>query len=260
MDTLERKAPGTRIDEVLLVGGATQMPAVAERLNAEFGWTPKLHDPHLAVAKGAALYALGRVVHKEVRDAREQAGTEGEAETRVDEAVREVAERTGIAAGTLRGLADKKTSNVLPKAFGVKLVDTSDPGWVDRPVHYYVDHLVHANDPLPATSRLVARTLVDDQREVNVELYEQSGAQEGRELDENKSLTDGKGTLGPFPPMPAGSPVDMTMEISDEGLLALSAVERSSGESLNIQVRVSVMSDEQVHRATEIVSGLTVSS
>jgi molecular chaperone DnaK (HSP70) len=259
LDTLERKAPGTRIDEVLLVGGATQMPAVTERLTAEFGWSPKLHDPHLAVAKGAALYALGRVVHKEVEQARDEAETTEQAQRQAEDAVRTVAERTGIAAETLQTLADKHTSNVLPKAFGVKLVDTDDPGWRDRPTHYYVSHLVHANDRLPAASELVAQTIDDNQREVEIELFEQSGAEEGRELDQNKPLTDGAGTLGPFPPMPAGSPVDITMRISDEGLLDLSAVERSSGESLNIQVRVSVMSDEQVERATEIVRGLTVS-
>jgi molecular chaperone DnaK len=260
LETLERKAPGTTIDEVLLVGGATQMPAVAERLDAEFGWTPKLHDPHLAVAKGAALYALGRVVHKEVQDAVDQDGTAGDAESRADEAVRTVAERTGISADTLRGLADKQTSNVLPKAFGVKMVDTTDPDWQDKPLRHFVTHLVHANDALPATSETVAQTLYDDQTAVNIELYEQSGAQEGRELDENKALTDGQGTLGPFQPMPARSPIDISMRISDEGLLDLSAVERSSGKSVRIQVQVSVMSDEQVDRATEIVSGLTVSS
>jgi molecular chaperone DnaK (HSP70) len=119
---------------------------------------------------------------------------------------------------------------------------------------------VHANDSLPAVSELTAETLVDGQRDVDIELYEQSGAQEGTELDENKLLNDGTGTLGPFPPMPAGSPVDVIMAISEEGLLDLTAVERSSAESLRIQVRVSVMSDEQVDRATEIVSGLTVSS
>lgn len=260
LDTLERKAPGTHIDEVLLVGGATQMPAVTERLTAEFGWSPKLHDPHLAVAKGAALYALGRVVHKEVEQARDEALDTTDADEKAGEAVRTVALRTGIATETLKTLADKHTSNVLPKAFGVKVVDTTDPDWQDKPLYHYVTHLVHANDRLPVVREAVHRTIYDDQTAVDIELYEQSGAEEGRELDQNKALTDGAGMLGPFPPMPAGSPLDITMRISDEGLLDLSAVERGSGKALNIQVRVSVMSDEQVDRATEIVRGLTVSS
>ncbi len=261
LETLERKAPGTRIDEVLLVGGSTQMPAVSERLAAEFGWTPKLHDPHLAVAKGAALYALGRVVHKEMQDAFDQPGASTEeAESRADEALRTVAEQTGIASATLRTLADKQTSNVLPKAFGVKLVDTTDPDWANKPRRYYIDHMVHANDSLPADRSIVAKTLVDGQTSVDIELYEQSGAEEGEELDQNKALTDGTGVLGPFPPLPKGSPLDVRMRISEEGLLTLTAQERDSGKSVDINVQVSVLSEEQVNRAAEIVSGMTVSS
>lgn len=54
----EEKYPGIQqqISEVLLVGGSTKMPAVSATLRREFGWHPKLADPDLAVAKGAALY------------------------------------------------------------------------------------------------------------------------------------------------------------------------------------------------------------
>ena len=38
------------------------MPAVSAALRKEFGWDPKLADPDLAVAKGAALYAAGQTV------------------------------------------------------------------------------------------------------------------------------------------------------------------------------------------------------
>lgn len=260
LETFEQKAPGATIDEVLLVGGATQMPAVSERLRKEFNWDPKLHDPHLAVAKGAALYALGRVVHKEVQQAREQAGSAGEAESKAVKAVEKMADDTGISINTLRSLADKQTSNVLPKAFGVKLVDTADPDWRNKKTRHYIEHLVHANDSLPAKSELTATTLHDGQQSVEIELYEQSGAREGAELTENRPLTEGRGIIGPFPPQPAGSPIDIALVIDDEGLLALSATERSSGKSVDIQVRVSVMSPEQVDDAARIVNGMTVSS
>src|SRR5580704_5673722 len=60
----EDKYPGIqqRISEVLLVGGSSRMPAVSAALRKEFGWDPKLADPDLAVAKGAALYAAGQTV------------------------------------------------------------------------------------------------------------------------------------------------------------------------------------------------------
>ena len=55
-------ASASQISELLLVGGSSRMPAVAERLSKEFRWEPRLADPDLAVAKGAALYAAGQTV------------------------------------------------------------------------------------------------------------------------------------------------------------------------------------------------------
>jgi molecular chaperone DnaK (HSP70) len=260
LETLRRKEPGATIDEVLLVGGSTKMPAVTERLRAEFGWQPKLHDPDLAVAKGAALYALGRVVHRELQNAREQAGSEAEAQTRASEAIETVAARTGIAASTLETLATKETQNVLPKAFGVKLVDTRAADWRKKPYRYYIEHLVHANDPLPTDVDQTVFTIEEGQRELEIELYEQSGVVAGPELDENKPINEGKGTIDGLPPLSVGSPVDIRMSIDNEGLLRLHAIERSTGKTLDIQVRVSVLSVEQVDEATKTVSGLMVSS
>ncbi|WP_439664775.1 Hsp70 family protein [Lentzea sp. HUAS TT2] len=245
--TLEQKAPGRTIDEVLLVGGSTRMPAVAARLRAEFGWDPKLHDPDLAVAKGAALYALGRVVHREAE------------EKGVDAAVETIAAKTGLSTQKLRTIADKETRNVLPKAFGVKLVDTEAPDWQSKPTRYYVEHLVHANDSLPAEGELSAATIYDGQNAVEIELYEQSGAVAGREMGENKHLNDGAGTIDGLPSLPAGSPVEIKMLVDNEGTLQVQATEMSTGKELVIKVRVSVLSTEEVEEAAKVVAGLTVS-
>ncbi|WP_424187974.1 Hsp70 family protein [Actinokineospora sp. G85] len=253
LDTLEAKEPGATIDEVLLVGGSSNMPAVAARLSAEFGWTPKLHDPHLAVAKGAALFALGRVVHKEIEDA----STAVQAKDTLDD----MAARTGISASVLESLSSKKTHNVLPKAFGVKLVDTKDEDWESQPLRHYIQHLVHANDRLPTDERtLTAGTVRENQTSVEIELYEQSGVVAGPDLGENKALTEGRGVIDGLPPGPAGVPVDITMAVDEEGLLHLRASERTSGSSLEIKVRVSVLDEKQVAEATKVVAGLTVSS
>jgi molecular chaperone DnaK len=257
LETLERKQPGAKIDEVLLVGGSTKMPAVAERLRAEFGWQPKLHDPDLAVAKGAALFALGQVVHREAADGDPNADPEL-VKGRLAGAVEEVAAQTGIPAEALQRIAAKQTSNVLPKAFGVKLVDSSFPDYQTNP-RFYVEHMVHANDKLPTGPRtLRVGTVRANQQSVEVELYEQSGVVEGPDMAENKALTDARDSIDGLPPMPAGSPVDISMQVDSEGLIQLAATEPTSGKSLRINVRVSVMSTEQVDQATELVSGLTV--
>ena len=44
------------IKECLLVGGATKMPWVRERLEREFGWMVRLEEPGRCVAKGTAIY------------------------------------------------------------------------------------------------------------------------------------------------------------------------------------------------------------
>ncbi len=50
-------AGNPRLDEVLLVGGSSRMPMVKKMVEEKLGIKPKLVDPDMAVAKGAALYA-----------------------------------------------------------------------------------------------------------------------------------------------------------------------------------------------------------
>ena len=50
---------GYKIDEILLVGGSTRMPQVSKALIEKYGIEPKILEPDEAVAKGAAIYALG---------------------------------------------------------------------------------------------------------------------------------------------------------------------------------------------------------
>jgi len=64
--------PGVRIDDVVLVGGSSRLPAVGEAVTARFGKPPLLVDPELAVALGAALRAE-RLTAGAVASGREQA-------------------------------------------------------------------------------------------------------------------------------------------------------------------------------------------
>ncbi len=58
----------TTFDKIILVGGATRMPQVHDRLVAEFNLQPEIYDPDEAVAKGAALYGLKESLHEEVQE------------------------------------------------------------------------------------------------------------------------------------------------------------------------------------------------
>jgi molecular chaperone DnaK len=257
--TLADRHGPTTIDEVLLVGGSVRMPAVASRLRAEFGWEPKLHEPDLAVAKGAALYAVSRAVHRWREEEQQRSG--GDLAS-VQDAVEEISLRTGIAADVLAQVASRQTRNVLPKAFGVELLDRSRPNWEADPASAsYVEHLVHANDTLPTGPRqLAAATVSPGQQAVEIAIYEQAGAQESPAMDSNHPVNDGAKTISGIPPLPAGSPIAITMTVDDEGLLSVTAVEPRSGEQLRIDVRVSVLTDEEVHAAKKAISAITVSA
>jgi molecular chaperone DnaK len=270
-----------QISEVLLVGGSSKMPAVAQALKREFGWDPKLAEPDLAVAKGAALYAAGRTVTFVERSLEQSAGqaatgadetsdgalaetlTGGSGGPASEEAIRIVEGQFGIAAGELREITEKTVINVLPKSIGVKLLDDTRAGWEDDPESAsYVEHLVHAQTQLPyAGEPFVASTVVPNQDEIEIQIWEQSGSVPGPEMAANHPL-DAKGRISGLRPynLPAGSPVNLEIQVDAEGTVHLTAVEPSSQRRLNLSVRISILSEAQVEDAKQIYAGLKVST
>jgi molecular chaperone DnaK len=274
LDEAEQRHPGIRdrISELLLVGGSSRMPAVAERLKKEFRWEPRLTDPDLAVAKGAALYAAGQTVRfTEAADASAAAGTEpGTARPGAglspgpvtDEAVRKVADRTGIDEDKVRAIAGRTVINVLPKAIGVKLLDTAKPGWQDDPEGAsYIAHLIDAQSQLPVDPprTLEANTVMANQSSVEIEIWEQAGATAATDLSANHRVDDAGLITGLESFMlPASSPVNIELGVDAEGTVTLRAVEPASGKELIMNVRISVMSTEQVDEARVNHQGLTI--
>jgi len=57
IDSAMGMAGNPQIDDVLLVGGSSRMPMVKKLIEEKFKLTPKVFEPDLAVAKGAALFA-----------------------------------------------------------------------------------------------------------------------------------------------------------------------------------------------------------
>src|SRR5260370_10756667 len=236
------------------------MPAGVGRRRGQCPWNPTLADPNLAVAKGAALYAAGQTVRFV------EAGAEGgqSADTAADpaaslapgpvtpEAVRAVAERTGLDEEQVEKFAKKTVVNVLPKAVGIKLLDTSRPNWEDDPDGAsYIKHVIAAQTQLPfRAEKFTPSTAVARQESIEIEIWEQAGAVPDAELSANHPLDDPRALEGLAPvALPAGSPVDMTMGVDAEGTVTLVAVEPTSRTALEISVRISVLSEEQMAEA-----------
>ncbi len=266
----EGRHPGIReqISQLLLVGGSSLMPAVSETLKKEFGWEPRLIDPDLAVAKGAALYAAGQTVRYVETGGDEQGADDGASDGLgtpgpvTDEGVRAFAHQHGLDEEQVRKLAQRTVINVLPKAVGIKLVDTTNPNWETDDSAYYIEHLVPAQTQLPFPGRtLVASTVVANQDQIEIEIWEQAGAVSSPELSANHRVDEGGviRDLAPFA-LPASSPVNIDIRVDAEGTVTLVAVEPTSGRKLNLSVRISILSREQVAVAKAAYAGLTVST
>jgi molecular chaperone DnaK (HSP70) len=236
----------TEFDDVLLVGGSSRMPAVAAGLK-ELGLSPRMHDPDLAVAKGAAQFALIESIKVQLP----QDGTEAPVA-----AVEEVADQLNISVEKVRALAGKRVATVVPRAFGIKVVNR-DAG--DRE-SFSISHVLRSNTPLPArTEPARFGTAYPDQTDIQIEVWEQSGSVESEELDDNQHIAEG--LISGLPRLPQGSPIDVTFEMELDGLLRVHAVELKTNKDLHIELQIKGgLSEEQVDEARSAVARYSVSA
>ncbi|WP_158846649.1 Hsp70 family protein [Saccharothrix deserti] len=209
-----------RIDEFLLVGGMSHSPAVKKGLADEFPDlpTPQLADPDQIVAKGAALFAANSV-----------AESDGDTST--------------AARGLPGGAALPKIVNVTSKGYGIAVVRDSRK----RDDHdLVVAWLIKPNDEIPARPRDTFRTIHDQQREVDIAVYESTTDMLSVELDDNLKLVEG--TLSNLPPGPAGQPLEVSFNLEADGILHITAV-AGNGEKIKLEAKISGLVPEDVKRA-----------
>jgi molecular chaperone DnaK (HSP70) len=224
-------------DDLVLVGGSTKMPAVATRLNTELGLVPKLQDPDLAVAKGAALYAFEETFRRLLLE-----GQQGEAE--------EMANRAGLSQEQQRQIAARKIKTVASRAFGIVVLNTDSQA-------EEVVHLVLANDELPASRSEDFFTVHDDQTSADVRVMEQAGAVPSTEPADNTEIATG--SIRVPPGKKAGWPIQVTFTLDSSGLLHVTAIEKETGERLELQVDVGGMSEDDVEASRAALSRVQVS-
>jgi molecular chaperone DnaK len=228
-------------DDVLLVGGMTIMPAVARALKDRFGLEAKLQDPHLAVAKGAAMFALLKKIQVTMPDD--------------DVAAEQAADDLGVDVEQARRLADTKVTTVVPRAFGLKVVDETDPLFKTDPgrARAYISHLLTANTELPAdTGPRTFATVADNQRAVRLEVWEQAGAIASEDLKHNAHI--GQGRLEELPPRPAGAPFQVVFHMTDTGQLTVHAWEEGSGREVRFTLEIGNLDEAGVRAATDVVA------
>lgn len=236
----------TAFAEVLLVGGMTRFPAIASALKDRLGLDPRLHEPELAVAKGAALFALYRAV----RPASGPAADIGD-----------VAEATGLSAPQVERLSSPRIAAVVPRGIGFKTVDWHDPLALTDPLRarQVVFYLLPANTPLPADSGpFTIQTAVPNQRAIEIEVWEQTGPAESEDLKDNQKI--GSGMLRYLPPrLPAGTKLDVTFAMSETGLLNVHVAAADSGAETRFELQIGDLDPAEMDKARRSVAGYGVS-
>jgi len=246
----DMKAKDSRpVDGILLVGGSSYMPQVKKRLEDTYHLPVSIFDPNEAVAKGAAIYAQNIAAYNLAIDTIAQrtgkSAEEVHSAVASGESLSDIAKQANVELA--HDIGKLNISNVSSRTYGIKYLDRQT---------YKISNFIFQNDKLPASNKQTFATLTDNQTGVQIELYEMFGM--------DKVIEDGETVKAMEPaaifqmelkkPVPANTPIEMTMTLNNSGLITLYAVEKSTGSELNASYQVKDgLSQEEMQSAITMV-------
>ncbi|MCA9117207.1 MAG: Hsp70 family protein, partial [Planctomycetaceae bacterium] len=189
------------LDDVVLVGGSTSLPAVKDMLEDLFGRPPCTDlDPRLAVAQGAAIHA-----------AILEAGQAGR-KSRMGQAI-------------IERLKSIRTTDVNSHSLGVVITDPSNP----RRERNHI--MIPRNSTLPAESRQRFVTTVGSPSGIRIRLLE------GEASDVLACTAIGDIRITELPEnLPAGSPVEVLYRYDDRRCIQVSARELTGASEASVRI------------------------
>ncbi len=241
----------TTFDKILLVGGSTRMPQIKEILEQNFPNTSiESFDPDESVAKGAAIYGQQLALNGElIKRLSEKLGVSEEdikldkvSEKELKEAEQEVADKTGLTLGAVKK-ARTKIGNVVSKSFGIlAFVNDSEQKVVN---------MILKQTTVPAEISQTFSTHEANQENVEISVFENELSDNNVEISMSKEI--GTGLIDGIPSnLPAGSPIQVTFKINEEGRLDIHAMEMTGKKELNLTVETtSVISGQELEEAKE---------
>ncbi len=245
-------------DKIILVGGATRMPQVRNRIVDEFGMEPEVFDPDEAVAKGAALFGLKETLQDQVQGilAPSSEGEPGQeldlsavSEEEVAAALDRIEQETGFTlTGPVRELVSTKIVNVLSKSLGV--IARNEEG------QDVVVYLLPRNGEVPMEYTSDFGT--DQANQTGVDIRVMAGERDSPEPADCKEV--GVATLDLPQSLPARSPIRVTFAIDRDGRLNVTAQDLTGGGSINVAFETeAVMTAEQVAERSTALRLMNVS-
>jgi molecular chaperone DnaK len=249
-----------KFDKLILVGGATRMPQVHNRLVAEFEMEPEVYDPDEAVAKGAALYALKESLLDQVQDfLATQVAALGQpakpvdmstvSEEEVTQALDHLEKQLGFTlTGPVRELVNTRIVNVLSKSLGV--VARNDQS-LD-----VVFYLLPRNAEVPLERISDFGTDADNQSAVDIRVM--SGERDSPDPLDCQEV--GVASLTLPERLPAKSPIRVKFAISKDGRLGVSATDLTGGRSIDVEFQTeAVLSEAEVAERSTALRLMSVS-
>lgn len=230
----EAKEKGYDIDEILLVGGSTRMPQVREMLVNNFHIEPKFNEPDEAVAKGAAIYALGvyenKVEEWKERKEKNMALTVAEQQ----EAVL-YEEEAAVSSSSITGVSSHKITEMITMATTKSYALITYINDVEK-----CENLIIKNQSMPYGSVSVTKpfyTRHDNQTTVELQVCESDILDEVYDLGIVPVL--GKCSLKMGPNLPKGSQLDVTFTLNKEGILHVHGKDISSNNYVDADMQTS---------------------
>jgi molecular chaperone DnaK (HSP70) len=250
----------TQFDKIILVGGATRMPQVRNRLVGEFNMEPEIYDPDEAVAKGAALYALKESLLDEVEDflatkiaatgkAAKPVDMAAVSEEEVTQALDHLEKELGFTlTGPVRELVNTRIVNVLSKSLGVIARNEQS---LD-----VVCYLLPRNSEVPLERISDFGTDADNQSAVDIRVM--SGERDSPDPLDCQEV--GIASLNLPERLPAKSPIRVKFAINQDGRLGVSATDLTGGGSIDVEFQTeAVMNAEEVAERSTALRLLNVS-
>jgi molecular chaperone DnaK len=171
------------IDKVVLVGGSTRTPLVGTLLEE------RLEQPAHQEVNPDLCVAMGAAI------------------------------QSAIIAGADVGAV---LVDITPHSLGIKCLDESMQfSFIEYPFRFAP--IIHRNSPLPASRSELFHTAADNQREVEIEVYQ------GESPDPRRNHKIGNFRVTGLAPVPSGNPIVVQLDLNLDGMLRVSAREKATG-------------------------------